>query len=476
MLKGEARGAGARARGLTGPPPQGAGKGKRVAATEAGGAAGGGGGRGGGGGGEGGPATLPLEVGTQIQCLWRDEKYHPVRIIERRRKAVRRGAAAAASAAGEGGEDPSQMYEYYVHYLEFNRRLDEWVTLERMDLDTAVDSKAEKGEAGGRTRNQKRKVDEHADDEHKEFDPESLREHEEFTKLKNIQSIDLGQWEMDTWYFSPFPPEYNGVSKLYFCEFDLCFFKRKQQLQRHMKKVTQLHPPGDEIYRDTYKDRDGNPVTLSYFEIDGKKEKIYCQNLCYLAKLFLDHKTLYYDVDLFLFYVLCVVDERGCHPVGYFSKESKSSPENYNLACILTFPAHQRKGYGKLLIAFSYALSQRENKVGTPERPLSDLGAVSYYSYWTRAILTILKNHEGTISIKELSDMTAIMQDDIISTLQRLQLIQYQKGQHVICAAPKLVERHLREAGKFRYEVDPQKLLWTPHQSNEGNAVQNNRR
>merc|ERR1711904_739557 len=99
-------------------------------------------------------------------------------------------------------------------------------------------------------------------------------------------------------------------------------------------------------YRDTYKDRDGNPVTLSYFEIDGK--------------------TLYYDVDLFLFYVLCVVDERGCHPVGYFSKESKSSPENYNLACILTFPAHQRKGYGKLLIAFSYALSQRENKVGTP--------------------------------------------------------------------------------------------------------------
>lgn len=32
------------------------------------------------------------------------------------------------------------------------------------------------------------------------------------------------------------------------------------------------------------------------FEIDGKKEKMYCQNLCLLAKLFLDHKTLYYDV------------------------------------------------------------------------------------------------------------------------------------------------------------------------------------
>lgn len=41
----------------------------------------------------------------------------------------------------------------------------------------------------------------------------------------------------------------------------------------------------------------------------------------YLAKLFLDHKTLYWDVDPFLFYVLCTRDDRGFHPVGYFSKE-----------------------------------------------------------------------------------------------------------------------------------------------------------
>lgn len=50
-------------------------------------------------------------------------------------------------------------------------------------------------------------------------------------------------------------------------------------------------------------------------QIDGRKEKQYCQNLCYLAKLFLDHKTLYYDVDLFLFYVLCETDSRGAHIV-----------------------------------------------------------------------------------------------------------------------------------------------------------------
>jgi hypothetical protein len=39
-----------------------------------------------------------------------------------------------------------------------------------------------------------------------------------------------------------------------------------------------------------------------------------------MAKLFLDHKTLYFDVEPFMFYVLTEVDRFGCHLVGYFSK------------------------------------------------------------------------------------------------------------------------------------------------------------
>ena len=143
--------------------------------------------------------------------------------------------------------------------------------------------------------------------------------------------------------------------------------------------------------------------------------QVYCQNLCLLSKLFLDHKTLYYDVDPFMFYVMCERDENGyhmvgarwaqlmfcacmhctshsdwltaaqvgswfhhalddawfeaqcmlrlhvptnlvstcmartlplllprAHQVGYFSKE-KNCLEDYNLACILTLPAYQRK-------------------------------------------------------------------------------------------------------------------------------------
>ena len=52
--------------------------------------------------------------------------------------------------------------------------------------------------------------------------------------MKNIATIELGKYEIETWYFSPFPPEYNDCVKLFFCEFCLNFMKRKEQLQRHM--------------------------------------------------------------------------------------------------------------------------------------------------------------------------------------------------------------------------------------------------
>ena len=74
---------------------------------------------------------------------------------------------------------------------------------------------------------------------------------------------------------------------------------------------------------------------VSVWEVDGQEKKTYCQNLCLLAKCFLDTKTLYYDVEPFLFYVMTVADSEGCHSVGYFSKEkSKFIFISYSIFCL----------------------------------------------------------------------------------------------------------------------------------------------
>lgn len=84
----------------------------------------------------------------------------------------------------------------------------------------------------------------------------------------------------------------------------------------------------------------------------------------------------------------------------------------------MCLPPYQRKGYGKLLIQFSekfdtfqltsdrmcrlgYELSKLENVVGGPEKPVSDLGHKAYLSYWTWALLNVLKE-KPEIDVDEL--------------------------------------------------------------------------
>lgn len=82
--------------------------------------------------------------------------------------------------------------------------------------------------------------------------------------------------------------------------------------------------------------------------------------------------------------------------------------------------------------------------VGTPERPLSDLGQVSYRSYWSRVVLRVLHQHRGSISVRDISTQTSIREPDIVSALTSLNLLKYWKGQHIISATPKIIEEHLR--------------------------------
>ncbi|MBN3323704.1 KAT8 acetyltransferase, partial [Atractosteus spatula] len=394
---------------------------------------------------------VSVEIGETYLCQRADKTWHSAEVIQSRLNEQ------------EGRE------EFYVHYVGFNRRLDEWVGKNRLALTKTVKDAVRKSvECGGElgeqperkiTRNQKRKHDEinHVQKTYAEMDPTTAaleKEHEAITKVKYVDKIQIGNFEIDAWYFSPFPEDYGKQPKLWICEYCLKYMKYEKTFRYHLTQCQWRQPPGKEIYRKS---------NISVYEVDGRDHKIYCQNLCLLAKLFLDHKTLYFDVEPFVFYILTEVDRQGAHIVGYFSKE-KESPDGNNVACILTLPPYQRRGYGKFLIAFSYELSKLESTVGSPEKPLSDLGKLSYRSYWSWVLLEILRDFRGTLSIKDLSQMTSITQNDIISTLQSLNMVKYWKGQHVICVTPKLVEEHLKSAQykKPPITVDSLCLKWAP--------------
>eukprot|EP00118_Oscarella_pearsei_P005052 m.22572 g.22572 ORF g.22572 m.22572 type:complete len:430 (+) comp28359_c0_seq4:94-1383(+) len=269
---------------------------------------------------------------------------------------------------------------------------------------------------------------------------------------QGLKYIHIGQYEVETWYSSPYPEQYQHLHKIFICEYCLSYFGCRLELDRHALQCKRHHPPGSEIYR---------KGDLSVFEVDGAKATDYCRNLCLLAKLFLDHKTLYYEVEPFLFYNMTKCDSEGCHTVGYFSKE-KDSLLKYNLSCILTLPQHMRKGYGRLLIDFSYLLSRVEGKVGSPEKPLSDLGLLSYRSYWKDVVLNYLANLRcPMVCFKDLSLATGISQYDIISTLQSLGMVKYWKGQHIVLKSEELVGKHYgdKKKAKSRY-LDPDRLEW----------------
>ena len=239
----------------------------------------------------------------------------------------------------------------------------------------------------------------------------------EISRVRNLGKIAFGEYEIEPWYFSPYPQAFTEADIVYICEFCLSYFDTGRTFERHRRKCMLLHPPGNEIYRDDY---------VSFFEIDGRRQRTWCRNLCLLSKLFLDHKTLFYDVDPFLFYCMCTRTASGCHLVGYFSKE-KESAEGYNVACIMTLPQYQRKGYGRLLIAFSYELSKRESKLGSPEKPLSDLGLLGYRAYWQETVVSILMDGGGKneISIEEVGALSAMTTGDVLHTLQNLNMLRY---------------------------------------------------
>ena len=411
-----------------------------------------------------------------------------------------------------------EAFDYYVHYHQMNRRHDRWISWNEIRLITDEDSGGdeesqdddegeaeeeedddEEDEDGPMVRRSSRRasrqpvsvkrIEKEEDDYmsssesstgepsedapselsysdesgHEGMNENDIIEWEKATKVKQIDKILIGGSVMETWYWSPFPFDLQDCSLLYICEFCLSFYREKLEFQWHCTNCKFRHPPGDEIYCDP-----SSAVTrMSVFEVDGFFERVYCENLCYLSKLFLDHKRFdRFDVSNFYFYIIgewrmAINGEyKGFRFIGYFSKEKQST--NRNLSCIMSLPCYQRRGFGSFIIEFSYEISKIAKKIGTPERPLSDLGKRTYLRWWLQRILRVLKDRTEPISIAEISKITYIMPDDIKATLEEYKLLHYYKGQNHIALPPERMQELWIADNPNHVRVNPLYLHWTP--------------
>jgi GNAT superfamily N-acetyltransferase len=169
------------------------------------------------------------------------------------------------------------------------------------------------------------------------------------------------------------------------------------------------------------------------YQIDGEDHKLYAQNLSLFSKLFLETKSVFFDASTFLYYTLVLQPSPGDpnphgQVVGFFSKE-KMSWDNNNVACILVFPPWQRRGLGQVLIAASYELGKREGRFGGPERPLSALGLKGYLLFWCGEVAryVLATPSKRTTSVKDISDETWILQEDVVAALKEMEVFEKRK-------------------------------------------------
>ncbi|CUM49859.1 uncharacterized protein AC631_02657 [Debaryomyces fabryi] len=223
------------------------------------------------------------------------------------------------------------------------------------------------------------------------------------------------------------------LDKLYICQY--CFkYTDKEQFMGQHQAVCPLNSRfpsiGELLYRD-----DESPYFI--IRVRGFMHQLFCQALSLFGKLFLEDKSVYYNVDAFDYYIIYGLNQNLDHtfpeekfvPMGFFSKEVLSWDEDNNLACICVFPPFQRRHLGSLLIEFLYALARvtpGQYRSG-PEFPLSPYGKMSYLRYWSRKLASILlqtfKINEE-FNLAKLADITGFRKEDILLTLEYMQILQ----------------------------------------------------
>ncbi len=202
---------------------------------------------------------VDFKVGESYLVRKAEGEWHPATIIQTR-------------------FDSFKNPEYYIHYDGINRRLDKWITKDEIKtipaeqlreynrqksniatttlipIDSTTNGNLVVGSATDNTdrkitRNQKRRHDEinHVQKTFAEMDPTTAaleKEHEHITMIKYINKLRLGKYEIETWYFSPYPEGYGRVDTLYVCQYCLKYMKYLKTYRDHSRDCKTRQPPG----------------------------------------------------------------------------------------------------------------------------------------------------------------------------------------------------------------------------------------
>lgn len=180
-----------------------------------------------------------VENGGRYMITWRNGQKRAGDVIDKR--SIKKSTSSKDAANSETIQECSSAdFEYYIHFPTLDRRMDEWVTINRIDLKIGVIR-----DDNGKRKKSKRDQIEESLIESKNAELIALeKEHQEVTKVKNVQAIILGKFEIETWYYSPYPEEYCGDEKMFICEFCLKYMKKQLTLLKHSEVCTRKSPPG----------------------------------------------------------------------------------------------------------------------------------------------------------------------------------------------------------------------------------------
>lgn len=297
----------------------------------------------------------------------------------------------------------------------------------------------------------------------------------------NIGLVVLGEYEFETWYGNGAYFNSSGdlelgidsmkggsslrkktpqapldsliwLDQLFVCEhcFKYSTDGHKMTLHRTLCPLKKPFPPlGRLVYSDTKA-----PYLIKH--VRGYTHELFCQNLSLFGKLFLDDKSVYYNVDCFDFYILYGFDpldeditgsvlRKYFKPMGFFSREVNSWEADNNLACICVFPPYQRLHLGQLLIEFLYALAQVTPNMARlgPEFPLSPYGKVSYLRFWSKKLASLITTdlaHKDTVTLRELGNATGFRKEDTLLALEYMGILEEDQDETVYVSTSKVEE------------------------------------